>query len=623
MISVDCMVLIVHNVPIALKNLGGTVNQQTTSAILIKAVAEKLGLCPQKIHKVDVVRRSVDARKRCGKIDIKLVYNLHVHIPDKSLEMSLLNDSSTASIVKELESHDAYRPVHYPSDHTIFQGVGSMRPLVVGAGPAGLFSAYTLAASGFKPVIIEMGPKVERRAKDLMNFWKHNVLTPNSNGVFGEGGAGAFSDGKLTTRTSSPYHRYVHDMLIKCGAKPNILYESRAHVGTDELRKIITKFSRDEIEANGGTFLYNTRLSSISLKASRAAGISGKEATLSDITLERMPFATVEEENDFLTSYRELMAAGMVEHSTPTSRLPQSLNDVPGSFQLHASDLFLGTGHSARQVYELLHAAGVHLSRKDFAVGLRLQISQKYINKLHFGEEARNPILGAAEFTLKHFCPETNRNVYTFCMCPGGVIVNASHGGGEVAVNGMSYSTRGSKYANSAFVVPVGGSDFDGYGNNDALSGLRFQQFWEKCCFEEAGSNYAAPAQRVQDYINFRSSIDTSLPDHKFMGTLKSANLHNVLPEYVSASLVGGIKQFAKRLPGLIGEDTLLVGIESRTSAPVRIDRDTTTLESVNVGGLYPIGEGAGYAGGIMTACVDGVRAAEAMISRRLQRCSS
>lgn len=606
------MVLLVHGVQLALKSLP---KHAPPSQLLIEAVAAQLSLPTEAVKKVEIVRRSVDARKRRGKgadgIDIKLVYNLHVDLGDKSLEQAVLS-SPAGSSASLLQHHEPYKPVHYPPSHPIFRVPGSDRPVVIGAGPAGLFAAYTLAAAGCRPVIIEMGPKVERRAKDLMNFWKNNILTPNSNGVFGEGGAGAFSDGKLTTRTSSPYHRFVHDMLIKCGAKPNILFESRAHVGTDELRKIITNFSRDEIAAKGGTFLYSTQLTQLAIRG----------GAVNSVTVDRMPLASSEEEKDFVESFSELLRSGLVEGGDDIAE-PTSLSQVPQQFTVRASELFLGTGHSSRHVYEHLYSAGVHMSRKDFAVGLRLQISQKYINKLHFGDEARNPLLGAAEFTLKHACAETNRNVYTFCMCPGGVIVNASHGEGEVAVNGMSYSTRASKYANSAFVVPVGGTDFDGYGNKDALSGLRFQQHWERRCFEAAGGAYAAPAQRVVEYLTHKFAPQRPLPDHKFMGTLQPADLHSVLPDFVGKSLVAGIKQFSLRMPGLVDEDTLLVGIESRTSSPVRIERDSTSLESLNVRGLYPIGEGAGYAGGIMTACVDGVRAAEAMISSRLASVAS
>lgn len=601
------MVLVVHGVKLALKGA------KDVSA-LRAAVAQQLSLGVDEIRQVDVVRRSVDARKRRGQgrggdgIDIKLVYNLHVDLGDPALEAAVhtrLGDGA-----RPLQHHEPYQPVRLPSEHAVFRDPALRRPIVVGSGPAGLFAAHTLALSGYRPVVLEMGPQVERRAKDLMAFWKHNVLTPNSNGVFGEGGAGAFSDGKLTTRTSSPYHRFVHDALIKCGAKTNILFESRAHVGTDELRKIITKFSRDEITASGGTFLYNSQLSNVALS----------EGAVSHVTVDRMPLRSTEEERAYLAAYRDLVQSGLVEAASPQDA-PVSLADVPSQFTLRACDLFLGTGHSSRAVYEHLHSAGVSMSRKDFAVGLRLQVSQKYINKLHFGDEARNPELGPAEFTLKHSCAETKRNVYTFCMCPGGVIVNASHGGEEVAVNGMSYSTRGSRYANSAFVVPVGGSDFDSYGDNDALSGLRFQQHWERRCFEAGGGSYAAPAQRVVDYLGYSTDTSKRLPDHKFMGSLTSANLHDVLPDFVNTSLVEGINQFARRMPGLAGPDTLLVGIESRTSAPVRINRDPDTLESVNVRRLYPVGEGAGYAGGIMTACVDGVRAAEAMISRRVKEC--
>lgn len=329
-----------------------------------------------------------------------------------------------------------------------------------------------------------------------------------------------------------------------------------------------------------------------------------------------MPLVNIEEEGKYIRAFNQLSQDHMVlEGPAATS----SVDSLPLRFSVRTSDLFLGTGHSARSVYELLFKSGVKMLRKDFAVGLRLQISQKYINQLHFGEDAGNKQLGAAEFTLKHRDVETNRDIFTFCMCPGGVIVNASHGNNEIAVNGMSYSTRASRYANSAFVVPVGGTDFDNYGNNDALSGLRFQQHWERCCFEEAGGAYAVPAQRVVDYVKNVPTHTESIPDHIFMGTLKAGNLHNVLPDFVNKALVNGIKKFSERIPGIMEENTLLVGIESRTSAPVRIERDAESLESTNTAGLYPIGEGAGYAGGIMTACVDGVRAAEAMIANKIK----
>jgi uncharacterized protein len=351
-----------------------------------------------------------------------------------------------------------------------------------------------------------------------------------------------------------------------------------------------------------------------------------------------------------------------------------SNNGVPEEFTLKASDVILATGHSSRSIFQHLYDAGVCMTRKDFAVGLRLQISQRYVNRLQYGEgpedlsqgdgeassgtatgavgrakgsrsrRQENPSsalasLGPAEFTLKCADSETGRQVYTFCMCPGGVVVNASHGGEEVAVNGMSYSTRASRYANAAIVATVRAEDFDGYeprsvcggesrvGSDDhPLRGMYFQQYWEHQCYRAAGGAYSAPAQRVTDYLHHHYQADHSfspdptLPDSLFMGRLKYADLHQVLPASVNTAIANSLLRFARSMPQIVDPDTLLMGIESRTSSPVRIDRDEVTLESVNTEGLYPVGEGAGYAGGIMTACVDGVRAVEALIAKRTGR---
>ena len=634
------------------------------------------------IKSVQIVRRSVDARKRHGK-GIKLVYNVHVELNDMKKEASVLT-SKDSSIVKLAKEYVPYKPtltntVHsHPNPHPNPNATGSTsdstlsnnhRPIVVGSGPGGLFAAYTLVCSGYKPIIIEMGPHVERRSKDIMQFWKHDILTPNSNGVFGEGGAGAFSDGKLTTRTSSPYHRFVHDTLIKYGAKDNILVESRAHVGTDQLRKIITNFSRDGISAAGATFLYCTELKHI----------HRVDDAITHIEVHVNPLVNEEEVDEFKGAYQDLLSSNSIMESSGSDDsddsgdnkgdtsihdpTPSTNHTHPQSFKIHASQVFLATGHSARSVFQSLYEDGVQLSQKDFAIGLRLQISQKYINTLQYGSEMLQKQLGPAEFTLKHYDTETDKSIYTFCMCPGGVIVNASHGGGEVAINGMSYSTRASRYANAAFVVNVNSTDFrykdgfeeglglgeeeDGcYSNSDTpadhpLIGMHFQQYWEKQCYKAGGGGYGVPAQRVTDYLYHHpnpnsnnnpsnttrirtkpthptkssGASDESLPDH-IMGKLKYANLHGVLPAHINTSIVNALKHFSKKIPQIIHEDTLLVGIETRTSSPVRIDRHPDTLESMNTSGLYPVGDGAGYAGGIMTACVDGVRAVEAMIAK-------
>lgn len=661
------MVLIIHGVTRPFKS----------NITILEAVAKHLNLSPQLIRNCDIVRRSIDARKRVGKRkDIRLVYNVHVTLDNETEEESIVSEGRG----KLLESVFPYSPsMNYrPSTDTV-------RPIVIGSGPAGLFAAYTLLQSGYKPIVIEQGPRVERRSKDLMNFWKHNVLSPHSNGVFGEGGAGAFSDGKLTTRTSSPYHRFVHETLIEHGAKPNVLYESRAHIGTDQLRKIISNFSRDGISDQGAVFLYNTEFRRLLVEGGEVRGVQ----------VRRVGALSEEEVHEWTQSVQELSNEGRIAiDKNKTNNEGHSCVDITSDEEVQsvrASEVFLATGHSARDVYQHLHEAGVALVPKDFAIGLRLQVPQHAVNALQYGEEEAKDTarqLGAAEFTYKFKDPNTGRVVYTFCMCPGGVVVNASHGGEEVAVNGMSYSTRASRFANAAFVVTVGGDDFDPKHSDSAggetedggaLSGMHFQKYWEQRCFRAGGGEYGVPAQRAIDYIrshplgrsfqlgassvaqksnNSRKKNNTALtrgssrkkrkdknqngsekgpatgehgsggkasdtedvgplPDHIFMGSLVPADLHSCLPEYVNTALVSALMHFSRTMPGLLGEDSLLMGIESRTSSPVRISRDDDSLESTNTKGLYPLGEGAGYAGGIMTACVDGVRAAEAMVRRK------
>jgi uncharacterized protein len=615
------MVLIVH----------GVVQPFKSKLSITQSVAKHLKVPVALIERCDIVRRSVDARKRIGKSkEIRLVFNVHVTL-NSAKEMQLAN----AGVAKVLETVVPYKPSQ------VLNNTSVVRPIVIGSGPAGLFAAYTLLQCGMKPVIIEQGPKVERRSKDLMDFWKHNVLSQHSNGVFGEGGAGAFSDGKLTTRTTSPYHRYVHETLIKYGAKPNILYESRAHIGTDQLRKIISTFSREGICAQGAVFLYNTEFRQLLVKEGEVQGVVMARVE------ERLSGA---ERRQWEEDVAQLEGAGLVN------------SDAGGDPDLHvlrASHVFLATGHSARSVFSHLHAAGVTLSPKDFAIGLRLQLSQQAVNSLQYGAtEASSTArsLGAAEFSFKYHDKASGRSVYTFCMCPGGVVVNASHGGGEVAVNGMSYSTRASRFANAAFVVTVGSQDFKDHAesidpnynssSDGALAGMEFQKYWEQKCFSAGGGGYGVPAQRVVDFIrshpqgrdftlpcqrNSTNSKDkghassnstatspsssSPLPDHIFMGSLREADLHSCLPPYVGAA-VNALSHFATSMPGLVDEDSLLIGIESRTSSPVRIERHASSLESVSTRGLYPLGEGAGHAGGIMTACVDGVRAVEAMVKR-------
>lgn len=430
------------------------------------------------------------------------------------------------------------------------------RPVVIGSGPAGLFCAYYLASCGFRPIVLERGEKCEERSVSVKNFWEGGALNPESNVQFGEGGAGTFSDGKLNTGVNDKYGRNmaVLELFVKHGAPEEILYDARPHVGTDILCRVIPGI-REEIISLGGTFFFNTRADEICM------------------------------ENGSVCSVR-------------------------AADKIFDTDICVAAvGHSARDTMFMLHEKEVKMEPKPFAVGVRVQHPQEFINKSQWGENAPES-LGSAPYKLASRLTD-GRNIYTFCMCPGGYIVNSSSENGRLAVNGMSYSGRASGYANSAVIVSVAPEDYLEYAGSDtpkALSAIAFQRELEERAYRAGGGKI--PVQSFRDFCAGNIAGGFAF-EPCVKGEYESADVRGIFPEFISNDIKEGIREFGKKIKGFDAPETLLAGVESRTSSPVRILRDGSFQS--NIKGLYPCGEGAGYAGGIMSAAIDGIRTAEAV----------
>lgn len=430
------------------------------------------------------------------------------------------------------------------------------RPVIVGSGPAGLFCALMLARRGQRPIILERGEAVEERTKTVEEFWNTGKLNLQSNVQFGEGGAGTFSDGKLNTLIKDPEGiiRFVLKEFVAAGANPEILYHHKPHIGTDVLMEVV-KHIRKEIESLGGEVRFNTCLTDISRIADSIYRLS-------------------------------------VNH---------------GAEELITDSLVLAIGHSARDTFSMLHEFGLTMQPKAFAMGLRIEHRQHTINDAMYGKDCPYE-LGAAPYKVTHKC-EDGRGVYSFCMCPGGYVVNASSEEGMLAVNGMSYSDRGSDNANSAIVVTVSPEDYLADG---PLAGIEFQRRMEKAAYECGEGKI--PVQRFEDYCANKASVQfgSILPQQK--GACRLSNLRTILPDHLNEAMIEGIHAFGRKIRGFDDQDVLLSGVESRTSSPVRIVRDETYQASCR--GIFPCGEGAGYAGGITSAAVDGIRVAAAVLNR-------
>jgi hypothetical protein len=499
-------------------------------------ILQKLGVPAGVITGIRILRRSVDARQE--RLDI--VYTLAVEI------------EASAAVITEISRRDDVEP-YTPRTIQVQKKITGIkkRPLVIGCGPAGLFAAHTLAERGVPPVVIERGAPMDQRIKDVNAFWKNGTLSQESNVFFGEGGAGTFSDGKLTTRIKSALKENVLRELVQFGAPEEILYLNKPHLGTDRIRQIIQLFVK-HLEHRGVEFIFNTRITGICIEHGMVTGVSTKK--------------------DFIET----------------------------------ETVFLATGHSARDVYAMLRENGVKLEAKGFAVGLRIEHPQEFINTLLWKHWAGTPGLGPADYFISYHDTETGRGVYSFCMCPGGFVIACSSQLGEVSTNGMSAYRRASPWANSAIVVTVSPEDFACF---DPLAGIAFQRELEKKAAAMGGENFFIPIQKARDFAGETKQGSTTVQCSCRPG-VRQGNLKDLLPAFIGEPLRRALYHYDKKMPGFIAEGCLF-GVESRTSSPVRIQRNPHTFQAIGITGLFPIGEGAGYAGGIISSAVDGIRAAQ------------
>ena len=434
------------------------------------------------------------------------------------------------------------------------------RPVVIGTGPCGLFAGLILAQMGFRPIILERGKAVRERTADTFGFWRNSVLNPESNVQFGEGGAGTFSDGKLYSQIKDPRHygRKVLTELVKAGAPPEILYASKPHIGTFRLVTVVENM-RETIHALGGEIRFQCKVADID----------------------------IEKEHDGRGQVRGVVLAG---------------GDT-----LAADQVVLAVGHSARDTFQMLYDRGVYIEAKPFSIGFRIEHPQSLIDRARYGKNAGHPLLGAADYKLVHHC-KNGRSVYSFCMCPGGTVVAATSEPGQVVTNGMSQYSRNERNANAAVVVGITPADYPGH----PLAGIAFQRHWEKQAFEAGGSNYCAPAQQVGDFIAGRPSTALGSVVPSYTPGVRMTDLRSCLPDYAIAAIREALAAFDKQIEGFAMDDAVLTGVETRTSSPIRIKRNEQ-YQSLDTRGLFPAGEGAGYAGGILSAAVDGIEVAESV----------
>ena len=441
----------------------------------------------------------------------------------------------------------------------------SSRPVVIGTGPCGLFAALILAQMGFRPIVLERGKIVRERTKDTFGLWRGRTLDPESNVQFGEGGAGTFSDGKLHSQIKDPHHygRKVLQEFVKAEPPPEILYVSKPHIGTFRLVKVVENM-RATICALGGEFRFQSRVADIEIDQGQVRGV--------------------------------VLADGE---------------------RIAAEQVVLAVGHSARDTFQMLHARGVYVEAKPFSIGFRIEHPQSMIDACRYGANAGNPLLGAADYKLVHHAGN-GRSVYSFCMCPGGTVVAATSEPGRVVTNGMSQYSRNERNANSGIVVGITPDDYPG----SPLAGIDFQRRWESRAFELGGGNYDAPGQLVGDFLAHRPSTALGSVIPSYQPGVHLGELDSSLPDYAIEAIREALPAFDKQIKGFAMQDAVLTGVETRTSSPIRIKRNAH-YQSVNTQGLYPAGEGAGYAGGILSSAVDGIKVAEAVALSMLEKARS
>ena len=527
-------------------NISGLVLSLDEGEELLKTkAASLLGVSEGTIADLKVRRRSIDARRARPPCFIYLV-------TVRLKEGVSLPPAKTGAGVTVTEGPENSGEPQGPSGRVPF---AERRPVVAGCGPAGLFAALTLASRGLPVLLLERGKAVPERLPDVHAFWEKGVLNPESQVHFGEGGAGTFSDGKLTSRTKNPCTGWVKRVLVDMGAPAAILTDARPHIGTDRLRSVVVNL-RNRLVEMGCEVRFGARVTDFLIRRGRLSGLV-----------------------------------------------------VNGAEEIPTDRLLLAIGQSADDTYRKLAERGVALALKPFAVGLRVEHPQEVINRIQYGRWSGHPALPPADYFLTAKISGTDRSVYSFCMCPGGRVIGCSAQEGGVITNGMSFFDRASPYANSALVVNVRSEDLCG---GDPLAGLVFRRQWEEKAFLAGGGDYFAPAQRMTDFLAGRTG--SSSLKSSFSPGIRQADLREVLPPFVAAALKRGIGEFERKMPGFITGEANLIGVETRTSSPVRIVRGEDG-QSATVKGLFPCGEGAGYAGGIISSALDGIRAAENLIA--------
>jgi len=514
---------------------------------LAEKVAQVLGIPVAGIVSLSIIKKALDARRNRPP---HFVYAVKIGLADDVVLPETLPEG-----IQIQSFHD--EPDIEPSSAEASGILSGRRPVVViGSGPAGLFAAYTLALNGMPVLLLERGHPIERRMQDVKLFWENSVLEPQSNVLFGEGGAGTFSDGKLTSRTKDPYAGWVKKVLVEMGSPSSIVTDAKPHVGTDRLRAVIIHLRKKLIEL-GCVIQFESQVTDFLIRQGRIAAVV-----------------------------------------------------VNGRQEILADEVILAIGQSADDTYGKLDERGVKMEAKPFAMGLRVEHPQILINAIQYGRWSNHRRLPPAEYFVTAAVRELNRSVYSFCMCPGGQVIGCSAYPGLVITNGMSNCERSGEFANSAVVVNVRAEDFLMAG--EPLSGLAFRSHWERKAFEAGGGNYCAPAQKLSEFVEQKSS--GAVGRTSFLPGVKAARLDEILPDFVGKALRIGIRQFDKKMPGFIAREAHLIGVETRTSSPVRICRGSDG-QSENVRGFYPCGEGAGYAGGIISSALDGIKAAKGLMA--------
>lgn len=510
--------------------------------LLKSKCAKMLRIKEDDIKELNIYKESIDARSK----EITFVYTVDVKVKNEEQIIK----KSKGKLNRTPDMRYKYPPVGEIENDS--------RLVVVGMGPAGLFCGLILAEMGYKPLIIERGQAVDERSKSVEEFWSTGNLNTESNVQFGEGGAGTFSDGKLTTRIKDLRCRKVLNEFVEAGSPQEILYSYKPHIGTDILKETVVNI-RNKIISLGGEVRFNTRLDNIIIEDDMVKGIIVNEGEIID-----------------------------------------------------TNALVLAIGHSARDTFELIHNLGVDIMPKPFAIGVRAEHPQELLDKAQYGEYAGHPRLGSADYKLTYHS-SNGRSVYSFCMCPGGEVVAAASENNRLVTNGMSEYNRDKVNGNSAILVSVTPEDFP---SDHPLAGMEFQRQWESKAFEVGGGNYFAPVQLIGDLLNNRASTKQGSVESSYRPGVTYTDLKECLPTYVIDAIKEALPAFGRKLRGFDIEDGVLVGVETRSSSPIRMLRDKEMLESTNKSGLYPCGEGAGFAGGIISAAVDGIRIAEVIANR-------